>query len=171
MIVKAEIQSVDFSSNTCVVRLPFFETSSINEPALATATISNTPGVYNGYQPGDVCFVAFDEGLLTAPTVIGKLFLGSSNEKANPRGTANFEALEVSQRAVLPLDTRIATDFRNDIVDDNGGYAKFQKLSDILDAVRTHENKIANAELDIKKTKKAFVQDSAPVGDISDGDT
>jgi hypothetical protein len=53
MIVKGIIKSIDVQGNTCVVRMPYFETAG-NDEIVATATVSNSPGSYNGYKVDDV---------------------------------------------------------------------------------------------------------------------
>ena len=76
MVTKGIITSIDFNGNTCKVRIPFFETAG-NDPIISDAIISNTPGVYNGYKVDDVVLVAFEDGLMNNPVVIGKLYLGA----------------------------------------------------------------------------------------------
>jgi len=53
MVTKGIIKTLDLTGNTCTVRLPLFETAG-NDHIIGTATISNTPGSYNGYKEGDV---------------------------------------------------------------------------------------------------------------------
>lgn len=53
MIVKGIIKSIDFNGNSCVVRMPFFETAGSGE-VTCEALISNIPGIYNGYKEDDV---------------------------------------------------------------------------------------------------------------------
>lgn len=54
MVTKGQIISVDYAGNTCEVRLPYFESAGVNDKIIATATIGNQPGMYNGYRAGDV---------------------------------------------------------------------------------------------------------------------
>ena len=68
MITKGIIKSIDLLGNTCTVHLPFFETAG-NDPIIETATVSNTPGSYNGYKVGDVVYVAFEDGNMDTPVV------------------------------------------------------------------------------------------------------
>ena len=53
MLAKGVINSINFSSNTCKVRIPQFETVN-SDPIILDATISITPGIYNGYKENDV---------------------------------------------------------------------------------------------------------------------
>lgn len=107
MITKGIIQSIDFAGNTCEVRMPLFEHGD-NIDVVSTATISNTPGSYNGYKVGDVVYVAFENGITDNAVVIGKLYLGAEKEKADPRGVVNVESSTASKTASLPFDTNLA---------------------------------------------------------------
>ena len=53
MITKGIIKSIDFNGNSCIVRMPYFETAGSSE-VVCEALVSNTPGVYNGYKENDV---------------------------------------------------------------------------------------------------------------------
>lgn len=106
MIVKGIIKSIDVQGNTCVVRMPYFETAG-NDEIIATATVSNSPGSYNGYKVDDVVWVAFENDQLECPVVIGKLYLGIEAERADPRGTLNVVDSKVSRTAEIPFDTKL----------------------------------------------------------------
>lgn len=106
MIVKGIIKSIDVQGNTCVVRMPYFETAG-NDEIIATATVSNSPGSYNGYKVDDVVWVAFENDQLECPVVIGKLYLGIETERADPRGTLNVVDSKVSRTAEIPFDTKL----------------------------------------------------------------
>lgn len=106
MIVKGIIKSIDVQGNTCVVRMPYFETAG-NDEIVATATVSNSPGSYNGYKVDDVVWVAFENDQLECPVIIGKLYLGIEAERADPRGTLNVVDSKVSRTAEIPFDTKL----------------------------------------------------------------
>ena len=101
MVTKGIITSIDFNGNTCQVRIPLFETAG-NDPIISTAIVSNTPGSYNGYKVDDVVLVAFEDGKMETPVVIGKLYLGAEKEKADPRGSLNTESLVAAKTAAVP---------------------------------------------------------------------
>ena len=73
MIVKGLIKTIDFTDNSCTVRLPLFETAASQGEVVLPATILIQPGMYNGYAEGDVVFVDFENDTLSRPIVIGKL--------------------------------------------------------------------------------------------------
>lgn len=145
MITKGEIQSVDFTGNTCVVRIPYFESAGITDKIYAEAAVCNPPGIYNSYKAGDVVFLAFDDGEPGQPVILGKLFLGVSKEQNDPRGVINAESSLISKNASLPLSTKL-------IYDQNGttaqnGQTKYNSIADIA-------NKLADLT---KQQSKGFI--------------
>ena len=73
MTVKGIIQNINFNSNTCSVRLPYFENAGNTSEVIVNAVFSNTPGSYNGYKVGDVVFVEFENEDFDQAVVVGKL--------------------------------------------------------------------------------------------------
>lgn len=111
MVTKAEIQSIDFNSNICQVRIPIFEDRTGNK-VVCKATFAIPPGVYNGFQVGDVVYVAFEDGHISTPVVIGKLFLGTAAEASNLGGAINcssFTLTKESQSTYIELQQLVAT--------------------------------------------------------------
>ena len=102
MVTKGIIKSIDLLGNTCTVHIPFFETAG-NDQIIETATVSNTPGSYNGYKVGDVVYVAFEDGSMSNPVIIGKLYLGTEKEKADPRGVSNVEESSAAKKLLYLL--------------------------------------------------------------------
>lgn len=129
MVTKGEIQSIDYQGNTCVVRLPYFESAGIKDNIQATATIGNQPGMYNGYKVGDVVYVAFEDGEANQPVIIGKLFLGSDKERNDPRGVVNAESSIISNNIELPITTKIV--YETDGTVAQNGNTRYNSLSDI----------------------------------------
>ncbi len=146
MVTKGILQTIDFNGNTCTVRLPYFETASINDPIILNATLMMVPGVYNGYKPNDVVLVAFEDGQINNPVVIGKLFLGTNNESAEPRGAIDVANLKVGQDATIPVDTKLtyAGDDKN-----RAAVAKdlstYKTVADIIKSIQNHSEKIGSA--------------------------
>ena len=145
MVTKGILQTIDFNGNTCTVRLPYFETASINDPIVLNATFMMVPGVYNGYKPNDVVLVAFEDGQINNPVVIGKLFLGTNNESAEPRGAIDVANLKVGQDATIPVDTKLtyAGDDKN-----RAAVAKdlstYKTVADIIDGIQTQKTEIGS---------------------------
>ena len=146
MVTKGILQTIDFNGNTCTVRLPYFETASINDPIVLNATFMMVPGVYNGYKPNDVVLVAFEDGQINNPVVIGKLFLGTNNESSEPRGAIDVANLKVGQDATIPVDTKLtyAGDDKN-----RAAVAKdlstYKTVADIIKSIQNHSEKIGSA--------------------------
>ena len=146
MVTKGILQTIDFNGNTCTVRLPYFETASINDPIVLNATIMMVPGVYNGYKPNDVVLVAFEDGQINNPAVIGKLFLGTNNESAEPRGAIDVANLKVGQDATSPVDTKLtyAGDDKN-MAAVAKGLSTYKTVADIIKSIQNHSEKIGSA--------------------------
>lgn len=146
MVTKGIIQTIDFNGNTCTVRLPYFETASINDPIVLNATLMMVPGVYNGYKPNDVVLVAFEDGQINTPVVVGKLFLGANKESAEPRGAIDVANLKIGQEATIPVDTKLtyAGDDKN-----RAAVAKdlstYKTVADIIKSIQNHSEKIGSA--------------------------
>lgn len=136
MITKGIIKSIDLSGNTCTVHMPFFETAG-NDPIIETATVSNTPGSYNGYKVGDVVYVAFEDGSMSNPVVIGKLYLGTEKEKADPRGVSNVEESTATKKATLPADASLAADLDKDVPNTTVPYNSLSSIANGLNTLNT----------------------------------
>lgn len=129
MVTKGEIQSIDYQGNTCIVRLPYFESAGIKDNIQAEATINNQPGMYNGYKAGDIVWVAFEDGEASQPVVIGKLYLGANKERNDPRGVVNAESSIISDNIQLPITTKIV--YETDGTVAQNGITRYNTLSDI----------------------------------------
>lgn len=136
MITKGIIKSIDLLGNTCTVHIPFFETAG-NDPIIETATVSNTPGSYNGYKVGDVVYVAFEDGSMSNPVVIGKLYLGTEKEKADPRGVSNVEESTASKKATLPADASLAADLDKTVPNTTVPYSSLSSIANGLNKLNT----------------------------------
>ena len=139
MVTKGIITSIDFNGNTCQVRIPLFETAG-NDPIISTAVVSNTPGSYNGYKVGDVVLVAFEDGKMETPVVIGKLYLGAEKEKADPRGSLNTESLVAAKTAAVPADTKLTTDTDKNLPNTMNPYANLSSIANNLNKLNTDVN-------------------------------
>ena len=139
MVTKGIITSIDFNGNTCQVRIPLFETAG-NDPIISTAVVSNTPGSYNGYKVGDVVLVAFEDGKMETPVVIGKLYLGAEKEKADPRGSLNTESLVAAKTATVPADTKLTTDTDKNLPNTMNPYANLSSIANNLNKLNTDVN-------------------------------
>lgn len=137
MITKGIIKSIDLLGNTCTVHLPFFETAG-NDPIIETATVSNTPGSYNGYKVGDVVYVAFEDGSMSTPVVIGKLYLGTEKEKADPRGVSNVEESTATKKATLPADAKLAAEIDSNVPNTTVPYSSLSSIANGLNTLNTN---------------------------------
>lgn len=144
MVTKGIIKTIDYNGNTCTVRVPFFETAN-NDEIVSEAAVSNTPGSYNGYKVGDVVWVAFEDGSMDHPVVIGKLYLGVESEKADPRGTLNVVDSRVSNSAEIPFDTKLGSNPADNVANTN---VPFSSLDQVANSLSTAEVNIAQNDRD-----------------------
>ena len=107
MVVKGIIKSIDYTGNTCMVRIPLFENAATNNEVAMKAIIATTPGIYNGYKEGDVVIVTFENNEIDMPIVLGKLYLGVTAEKADPRGAINCDTITSATPISIPIDTKL----------------------------------------------------------------
>lgn len=147
MITKGLIQSIDFGSNTCMVRVPFFETAGNPTEMTLQATFAITPGIFNSYKVGDVVQVAFENGEINNPVVVGKLFLGGQKESIEPRGSATFNSLEVAQSATLPLDTKFKLNIGDTTIPNvKGSYRSYESVQDIINNMQDLNKQIVTQQ-------------------------
>ena len=142
MITKGIIQAIDLTGNTCQVRMPFFESAN-NDEIYGTATISNTPGSYNGYKVGDVVWVAFEDNKLASPVVIGKLYLGVDIEQQDPRGVINVVDSVVANSASIPADTKLDASVENNVAPTSIPHNSVSSISHNLSKLNTNVNSMA----------------------------
>jgi hypothetical protein len=136
MVTKGIIKSIDLLGNTCTVHIPFFETAG-NDPIIETATVSNTPGSYNGYKVGDAVYVAFEDGNMSTPVVIGKLYLGTEKEKADPRGVSNVEESTTAKKATLPADSKLTARIDSSVPNTTVPYSSLSSIANGLNKLTT----------------------------------
>lgn len=136
MVTKGIIKSIDLLGNTCTVHIPFFETAG-NDPIIETATVSNTPGSYNGYKVGDVVYVAFEDGSMSTPVIIGKLYLGTEKEQADPRGVSNVEESSAAKKATLPADSKLIAELDSSVPNTTVPYSSLSSIANGLNALNT----------------------------------
>ena len=126
MVTEAEILSIDYTRNTCTVRIPLFESVNTVFPVVVDAVFAIAPGAYNGYKEKDIVWVAFEQNRADSPVVIGKMYLGATDEHADGGGALTASDIVISNSAVLPGNLKITN------VDDD--YNSIQK---IINKIRT----------------------------------
>lgn len=143
MIVKGIIKTINFSENSCTVRLPLFETAAAQGEVILDAIISIQPGLYNGYTEGDVVFVDFENNKLSQPIVVGKLYLGTEKETATGAPSAmTVSNLKVTTQATLPVDTRLSLEDLGNTVPVEKGISSYHSLADIIKALHQTETSV-----------------------------
>ena len=148
MFTKGEIQSVDYNSNTCMVRIPLYENPGMDMPVIGTATMMIPPGIYNGYKAGDVVWVSFENDEIQDPVVVGKLYLGAKNEHDSQIGTLSCEDLYVNSNASIPLGTTIITDPTD--VSETTTYGNIKTIKVLIDVVKALQETVSTQDTEIK---------------------
>ena len=149
MIVKGLIKTINFTDNTCTVRLPIFETAASSGEVVLKAIILIQPGMYNGYAEGDVVFVDFENDKLSQPIVVGKLYLGAGKESEVPSHAAlAVSNLNVTKSATLPIDTKLVLEEAGDTVPVESGITSYKSLTDIIKALYKAETDVGQVSKD-----------------------
>jgi uncharacterized protein involved in type VI secretion and phage assembly len=151
MLTKGEIQSIDFTNNSCIIRLPIFETVGNGSRAIATAYFAITPGIFNSYKIGDVVIVGFDRDMIDKPYILGKLYTGLKEEQNIEngfRGAINCESLKVKTDVILPEATKIAKN--TTILDSTDDKNNITTISSLITTVKEDSKKLTeiNQKLD-----------------------
>lgn len=145
MITKGIITKLpEPGTNIFEVRLPILEKSGINHTdqssaqsrltsSVLSATLCYMPGMYHGFNVGDVVFVGFEDNKIR-PIILGKLYTGFDDEDNNQICTAN---MDVKSTARLPENTAIADVTYNDLY-----YLKneFERIKEIVDGLVSEES-------------------------------
>lgn len=132
MLTEAIIMSIDYTSNTCVVRMPYFERAGVDRIITATAHIACPPGVYNGYKVGDAVFIGFDLDRADLPIILGKIFTGTQAFKQDNGGTLQATNLDVSIDATLPIGTRF-------LVNKDYNYSDYDSIIKMITTLRDYD--------------------------------
>lgn len=154
MVCKGIIQSIDYLENTCSVRLPIFESAGGGDMAVTTAIFSIIPGAANGYKENDVVIVAFENGHLEQPVVIGKLYTDINKEENKARGVFDIESLKVSKSATLPYDTKI--EFNNNDIGYTNIDTGYNSLSDLINGIKKSQESISDVKVQLSSTNNTL---------------
>lgn len=133
MITKAIIKNKDSNSNKYEIRIPLFESAGQTWEYVVKATLSYQPGNLDAYKPGDIVYISFENNDLARPVILGKLYQGNED---TPSNFSNNAKLNVTESAVLPIDTKLAD-------------LSFQEVYNALKNNKTNENKLEQIEQDI----------------------
>ena len=150
MVVKGIIQDIDFNSNNCKVRLPFFENAGNKNEIVVNAVFANNPGVYNGYKVDDVVFVDFENNDFDQAVVTGKLYLGADVESKSARGAFNISALTVDGSATIPITTKLSFPGNNETtVGVENDLTTYKSIEDIARNLQKQETQIGSINAQI----------------------
>lgn len=143
MITRGEIKSIDWTSNTCNVRIPLFETVGTKDEIIMPALFCTPPGICNGYSEGDIVWVGFEFGETYSKVVIlGKLFIDTNTEKNIKGSGITCADLIVKNSTILPINTKIDNYLGTDVQNTEVALTKFETLQDIITAISNQSVKI-----------------------------
>ena len=159
MIIKGILKTIDYNNNSCTVRLPLFETANTSGEVVLPAIFMNQPGMFNGYNEGDIVFVDFENNKLEAPIIIGKLYLGSEKEASNSqKGGLKIASLTVDSSATLPLDTKLVFNHTSSDAPVDKGLSSYKSIIDIIKAIHTTETTLEKVTDTQNNTNDSFIQ-------------
>ena len=162
MITEAQIISISPDRTTCQAHIPLFETISTTWPTTIEAGFLNLPGIYDGYNDGDMVWVAFERNQADSPIVIGKIFKGAKEENKVAGGAIRAATGVFSNNLTIPLNTQII--MPGDITSGsnltgNGGYSI--TLKDIISRLNDLSNGISLSYQVVLTLKVAQLKDQA----------
>lgn len=161
MIIKGILKTIDYNNNSCTVRLPLFETTNNSGEVVLPAIFLVQPGMFNGYNEGDIVFVDFENNKLDAPIIIGKLYLGSEKEtSSSQKGGLKIADLTVDSSATLPLDTKLIFDDPSTThVPVDNRYSNYKSLLDIINAINATEDTVASVNKELLDNSEAAISE------------
>lgn len=141
MVTKGFIVSIPVGDdNKYEVRLPFFEDAIEDaEEIVYEATVSEAPGILQGYNVGDVVYCAFEDNDNARPVIIGKLF---AKELENVGAEIQTLDLDVIHRATLPKNTTIGDATTSDVANIKDIKNKVSKMGDTIFGLMTFDNTV-----------------------------
>ena len=152
MLTKGEIKTINYNNNTGTVRVPLFETSDSNDQVIIDAIFVIPPGIFNGYRPGDIVEVGFENSSLTPAVVLGKLYLGANIEnQKTPNGTLCGDQLRISKYAELPVSTKLLSEKSDKVADSETNAASFKSIGDLITEINKLKTRISELEIRISE--------------------
>ena len=150
MLTKGEIKTINYNNNTGTVRVPLFETSDrndSNDQVIIDAIFVIPPGIFNGYRPGDIVEVGFENSALTPAVILGRLYLGANIEnQKTPNGTLCGDQLRISKYAELPVSTKLLSEKSDTVADSKTNAASFKSIGDLIIEINKLKTKISELE-------------------------
>ena len=147
MLTKGEIKTINYNNNTGTVRVPLFETSDSNDQVIIDAIFVIPPGIFNGYRPGDIVEVGFENSSLTPAVVLGRLYLGANIEnQKTPNGTICGDQLRISKYAELPVSTKLLSEKSDKVADSETNATSFKSIGDLIIEINKLKTRISELE-------------------------
>ena len=152
MLTKGEIKTINYNNNTGTVRVPLFETSDSNDQVIIDAIFVIPPGIFNGYRPGDIVEVGFENSALTPAVVLGRLYLGANIENQKvPNGTICGDQLRISKYAELPVGTKLLSEKSDTVADSETNATSFKSIGDLITEINKLKTRISELEIRISE--------------------
>ena len=147
MLTKGEIKTINYNNNTGTVRVPLFETSDSNDQVIIDAIFVIPPGIFNGYRPGDIVEVGFENSSLTPAVILGRLYLGANIENQKiPNGTLCGDQLRISKYAELPVSTKLLSEKSDTVADSETNATSFKSIGDLITEINKLKTRISELE-------------------------
>lgn len=107
MLLKAQITAINYNTNTYTVHIPYYDLPTSAKESSTIAQVCVPPGLYNGYQVGDMVWIGQEKDQIGDPVILGRL--GVLEQASSSGGTVQGKTLAIMDSAKLPKNTYFDT--------------------------------------------------------------
>jgi hypothetical protein len=157
MITLGVIESINPDTNFAEVRLPTLEGAGNVVPVKLHATQMLPPGISQGYEDGDVVFVAFVENNLGRPVILGQLYKGPYKNIDSPGTVVTINGKKIGSETDYSLGRAAQMSCQNIDVSSGGTLSTGVRLTYTGNATSHPDNRTIHSLLQEVDALKADV--------------